>query len=279
MKEGMSRMSFKPKDIKMCVQDEPKEHKYRLCVYATLMIGISTTYQAYFDGVAYRAGVMQNEALAGMREFADYVDPLSRDVWEMRKTLAVLDDKPLKDIKYLSVGEGGRGLGTAGDDADKGLVSQTYLDNWVYTENYSRDVNGGILTDNTGANIELRAFSDGINYSGPNGDPKSNQLYFTETYDQKTKDMTIQEHNRQVKYETDPIGYSTDRYNEWLTMREGTIWYDTAACYGSSMIGDANKVDIYPITTRYNATSRNIDYPYRGFDASLAGTTSQQPEL
>ena len=215
------------------------------------MIGVATTYQAYFDGVAYRAGIMQNEALAGMRDFADYMDPLSRDIWSLRKTLAVLDDKPLKDIKYLSVGEGGRGLGAAGADASEGLVGQTYLDNWVYTEDYSRDAVGTILTDNLGANIELRAYTDGIIYSGPNGDPKANQLYFTETYEQRTREMTQQEHARQVKYETDPIGYSTDRYNEWLTMREGTIWYDTAGCHGT-LIGDANQVDITPATVRYN---------------------------
>lgn len=64
--------------------------------------------------------------------------------------------------------------------------------------------------------------------------------------------MTIQEHNRQVKYETDPIGYSTDRYNEWLKMRENTIWYDTAGCLGSSAIGMANVVDITPSTARWN---------------------------
>lgn len=170
----------------------------------------------------------------------------------MRKTLAVLDDKPLKDIKYLSVGEGGRGLGGAGETADDGLVSQTYTDNWVYSEDYSRDAAGTILTNTAGANIELRAYTDGIIYSGPNGDPKLDNLYFTETYDQITKDMTIREHNLQVKYETDPIGYSTDRYNEWLQMRENTIWFDTAGCMGDDFIGDVNYVEITPITTRYN---------------------------
>ena len=248
MKEGMSKMSFKPKDIKMCVQDEPKEHKYRLCVYAALMIGISTTYQAYFDSISYRAGIMQQEALAGMRSFQDSKDPLDRDIWAMRKTLAVLDDKPLKDIKYLSVGSG-RGL-----TADDGLVSQTYEDNWVYSENYARDVNGVIQQDSLGNSIEVSSYTDFTIYSGPNGDPKLSQLYFTEIADQRTKEMTIQEHNRRVKWETDPVGYSTDRYNEWLAMRENTIWYDTAGCLSGGMIGNVNGVQIDPITPRYNTT-------------------------
>lgn len=135
-------MSFKPKDIMMAVADEPNSHKYRLGVYAVVMIGVATTYQAYFDSVAYRAGIMQNEALAGEREFIDYYDPLNREIWQMRKTLAVLEQKPLKEIKYLTVGEGGRGLGGAGDNADKGLVDRTYLDNWVYTENYALNADG-----------------------------------------------------------------------------------------------------------------------------------------
>jgi len=273
MKEGMSKMSFKPKDIKMCVKDEPKEHKYRLCVYAALMIGISTTYQAYFDSISYRAGIMQQEALAGMRAFADYKDPLDRDVWKARKTLAVLQDKPLKDIKYLQVGDAGEGLGSK----DEGWVSQTYEDYWRYQEYYQRDANGAQILDSLNQPIEVRQWSDGLNYSGPNGDPKLSQLYFTETYDQKTKDMTIQEHNRQVQWETDPIGYSTARYEEWKTMREGTIWYDTAGCFSAQMIGDVNEVVANPTTTRYNTTGTPVQtYTYFGSDATLAGTSIQR---
>lgn len=84
-----------------------------------------------------------------------------------------------------------------------------------------------------------------------------------------------------VKYQTDPVGFSKDLYEEWRIMHEGTIWYDTAGCLSGGMVGQANAVEITPITTRYNATHINIDYPYSGSssDASLAGTTSTQPAL
>ena len=94
-------MTLKPKEIMAAVEDEPNTHKFRLGVYAFVMIGISTTYQAFFDNLSFRAGIMQNEALAGYREFTDYIDPNSEDVWELRKTNQVLRTKEFKDIKYL----------------------------------------------------------------------------------------------------------------------------------------------------------------------------------
>ena len=185
----MGKMTFKPKDIMSAVKDEPNEHKYRIFVYAALMLGVSTTYQLYFDGVSYRAGVMQREALAGERSFLDFKNKNSRDIWSMRKTLAVLDDKSLKDIKYINSGEGDyeRRLNSV---ADFGLVSDTYLDDWEFEMYYQEDADGVRVTDNNGANIEVRDWSDGIIYSGPQGDPKADKLYFTETYTKETKDMT-----------------------------------------------------------------------------------------
>ena len=42
--------------------------------------------------------------MSGQFEFAEYVDPQSDEVWQMRKTLAVLEAKPVKDMKMLLEG-------------------------------------------------------------------------------------------------------------------------------------------------------------------------------
>lgn len=42
------------------------------------------------------------------------------------------------------------------------------------------------------------------------------------------------------------ISYDAKKYEEWETMHDGTIYFDTAACEAGKMIGDANKVSINP---------------------------------
>ena len=34
----------------------------------------------------------------------DYIDPLSDDLWTMRNTLAVIKDKPMKELVYINKG-------------------------------------------------------------------------------------------------------------------------------------------------------------------------------
>ena len=109
------------------VDEEPNSHKFRLCTYAVLMIGISTTYQAFFDNISFRAGQLQNIALAGDAEFIDYIDPLERWVWSLRKDLAVLEKLSAKDLKYLEEGEPEIFEGEW--SRDEGLVSREFPEN------------------------------------------------------------------------------------------------------------------------------------------------------
>lgn len=39
-----------------------------------------------------------------------------------------------------------------------------------------------------------------------------------------------------------------------------TIWYDTGACLDGPHIGDANKVKVSPITTRFNKTEETKEW-------------------
>ena len=64
-------------------------------------------------------------------------------------------------------------------------------------------------------------------YADPNGDPAI-QDYYVQT--PSSASMEAYEDARRQKALDDPIGYDADRFEEWKKMRDGTIFYDTAAC-------------------------------------------------
>ena len=44
------------------------------------------------------------------------------------------------------------------------------------------------------------------------------------------------------------IEWSSKRYEEWETMHDGTIWFDTAGCLNANKIGEVNAAVVSPKT-------------------------------
>jgi len=54
--------------------------------------------------MASRAAQLQQQAVAGRLNMADYIDPLSDEMWGLRNTLAVIKEKPMKELVYINKG-------------------------------------------------------------------------------------------------------------------------------------------------------------------------------
>ena len=95
----LANYHFRPQAVHLVV--EPKFNKLRLCFIAFCMFGIALAYNAFFDGILMRSHIIQEQALAGQRSFANFIDKNSLEVYEARMTLAVLEEKPFKDMKFF----------------------------------------------------------------------------------------------------------------------------------------------------------------------------------
>ena len=80
-------------------------------------------------------------------------------------------------------------------------------------------------------------------YADPNGD-STIQDYYVQT--PSSASMEAYEDARRQKSIDDPIGYDADLFEEWKKMRDGTIYYDTAACMSGPHIGDVNAMTVSP---------------------------------
>lgn len=101
-----NRLALKPRDIKQCCCDETKMNKAKILVISLFMGAISSSYQTYFDGLVWRSGNFQKQALAGKLAFLDYYDkddpsPTATSMWELRNRLDLVEDKSLKDLKFI----------------------------------------------------------------------------------------------------------------------------------------------------------------------------------
>lgn len=76
----MSKMHFKPSDLKSVMENEPVKCKIRIAVASVAMAAVTSWYQHYFDNLAYRSNQYQMAALGGKPgfEFNDYVDTFGR---------------------------------------------------------------------------------------------------------------------------------------------------------------------------------------------------------
>jgi hypothetical protein len=134
----MSRMAFKPRDLKQNVETEPMMQKVRIVGFSVLMATIAGTYETYFANIVYRSNQMQDEALAGKRTFLPYTKH-GDDLWKLKNTLAVLEAKPWKELKYISMGWADHTYTDGGSTARAGGVQDEYpsVDNYfTQTERY-----------------------------------------------------------------------------------------------------------------------------------------------
>ena len=83
----------------------------------------------------------------------------------------------------------------------------------------------------------------------PNGNPKDNKGFYT----QKKKFYNSYKNFANDKWDKlfadNPIQRDSKTYNDWAEMHKDILWFDTAACWKHSYIGQANKVTITPDTT------------------------------
>jgi hypothetical protein len=91
-------------------------------------------------------------------------------------------------------------------------------------------------------------------YTNPNGNPKDNVGYYTQKekfydYYSDASNMAWDEF-----YSKDPIALDADKYDDWAEMHKDVMWFDTAACWKGSFIGNVNSISTTP-----NA-SVNIQY-------------------
>ena len=96
-------------------------------------------------------------------------------------------------------------------------------------------------------------------WTNPNGDPFDNKGYFTQKqrfYDdyQNTFNKYWAEAAARNPIERDAL-----RYEQWVEMHTDVIWFDTAACWKDSFIGDVNLATISP-TAPFLATDPTKTY-------------------
>lgn len=95
--------SFSPVGLRCLCDQERWWEKARVAAIAILMGGIASAFIGYFDGLVYRSHQFQQAALGDEKgyEFLDYEHYVQwkAEAWAFKQTLAVLKDKPLKEIK------------------------------------------------------------------------------------------------------------------------------------------------------------------------------------
>ena len=251
MKDMFKQFVFKPRDLKASCEKEGKAHKVKLAAFAALMFTISNTYSSYFQNLVYRSGMYQQHALAGesnypFMEYIDGEDP--RTLWEEKNLLDVLDQKDFKQLKFMHAG-----------------WKDTEYEYWEsYFENETRPNVGGGTSEHP-----VEKFRAKKAWTNANGDPYDNVYYFTQT--QRAKGEEVQTADRDSRLGANRISWSQKQYDNWNTMHDGTIWFDTAGCLAGAKIGDVNAVAVTPTTQKYKkieAQSTNPLCPESSVDST-----------
>lgn len=138
-------------------------------------------------------------------EYIDGSDP--RTLWEEKNLLDVLDQKDFKQLKFMHSRE------WKDTEWTERVIKQENVEKTKSGESFK--VFGNEVT-----------WTDEKRWSDANGNTFDNQYYFTQS--QRGKGETVQTEDR-TEYNK-RIEWSNKRYNEWETMHDGTIWFDTAGC-------------------------------------------------
>ena len=224
MKGMFGKLKFKPSDLKTSCESEGFAHKAKIVCFSLAMFTVANTYASYFQNLVYRSGIYQQHALAAKEQFMEYIDGSDpRTLWEEKNLLDVLDEKDFKQLKFMQAG-------------------------WKDTE-YNRRVFKLRSVEKADANDSNNKYNGNEFYwedekiwSDANGDEKDNQYYFTQK--QRMDGEKVQTDDRTAY--NDRTTWSGKRYDEWATMHDGTIWFDTAGCLTGSKIGEVNAATVSP---------------------------------
>ena len=236
----MQQFYFKPREVKASCEQERMSHKARIVCFSLAMSLVAGTYNMYFQNVMYRAGQMQAAALGGKIDFVDYTGKHDDEVWELKNRLSVLENKSFRDLKYI-MNRGDYRQGTNPSVNSTDWASQSYQWRSQY------DIDNNIETEPV--------------YVGPQGNPDVDTLYFTQT--ERWTDFNVTDWADEQLRTNDPIAYYAAKYDQWETMHDGVIAFDTIPCMGEDVvyIGDANKVNTQPIGTWYRQRTSTTTVP------------------
>lgn len=101
-----SRLNFKPSNLKLLCETEPKSHKIRIIVFSIALSFMAGSYEYIYSNQSWRINQLQQRALAGMKgyEFTDYIPPNSIYLWYAKNEVDVLNEKSFKDLVYITHG-------------------------------------------------------------------------------------------------------------------------------------------------------------------------------
>ena len=139
----------------------------------------------------------------------------------MRKTLEVLQDKPLEDIKMLV----------------EGWPSQV-VDEY-FEEEFASNGTAVLKT------IKVPGSPNGLPYGEQYFEQSRGDIEAYREYQEAQKNRTILELNQ-------------EKYDNWVKMTQDAIWFDTGACMSSDYRGKANEMVAQAISQRYRKVTRNI---------------------
>lgn len=243
MKGFFGKLKFKPSDLKTSCESEGFAHKAKIVCFSLTMFAVANSYASYFNNLVFRSQVYQNHALAGDDgfEFMEYIDGSDpRTLWEEKNKLDVLEAKDFKELKFMHA-----------DWKDTEYVRKV-----PKSRDVSKLVQGGDSNNasDTQTNKEYY-FEDEKVWSDANGNPLDNSYYFTQVQrmqgeDEQTKDRDLYQKR---------IEWSSKQYEEWNTMHDGTIWFDTAGCLKGQKIGEVNSAGIFPKTRSLEAKYWNYN--------------------
>ena len=175
-----------------------------------------------------------------------------RTLWEEKNLLDVLDEKDFKQLKFMHAG-----------------WKDTEYNRRVFK---TRTVEKGISSDsNTKQNGQEFYWEDDKVWSDANGDERDNQYYFTQ---KKRMDGEKVQTDDRTAY-NDRTTWSGKRYDEWATMHDGTIWFDTAGCLNGAKIGEVNAATVSPKTRDGDALKWNNGSHSASTSGTLDGLNKQ----
>ena len=108
----------------------------------------------------------------------------------------------------------------------------------------------------------------------PNGNPKDNSGYYTQSRKFYNEWKDFYNEAWASYYAKDPIARDADKYNQWEEMHDGVQWFDTAACWKGSFIGNANSVTIAPDNTNNIQYNRDFTKTYSTPTATSDATST-----
>lgn len=100
----MSKLVFKPKELRESVKSEGMRHKARILGFSCITILVSTAYLQYFQNLVYRSGQMQDRALASKEHFNNIRDGHDMITFMIKNAKDLLETKSLKELKYIQEG-------------------------------------------------------------------------------------------------------------------------------------------------------------------------------